>query len=87
MPSWLPPPGTLAKGIAMEQKTYFVRGVLNGRRQPDENFTSELHARRRAAHLGTSYDSVVVDLDRSRPWADWWAAVRSRLRGRGPGHG
>jgi len=45
----------------MEYKTYFVRGILRGQKQPEEHFTSEVHARKRAAYLGTVYDSVVVD--------------------------
>lgn len=52
----------------MEQKTYFVRGMLRGCRQPEEHFTSEAHARKRAAHLLTIYDSVVVDRHERRPW-------------------
>lgn len=45
----------------MEQGTYSVRGILHGRKQPEEHFTSELHARKRAAYLDTVYDSVVVN--------------------------
>lgn len=43
-----------------EQASYILRGFLGGRKQPEEYFTSEVHARKRAAYLGTLYDSVVV---------------------------
>jgi hypothetical protein len=39
---------------------YVVRGFLGGRKQPEEQFSSEAHARLRAAYLGATYDSVAV---------------------------
>jgi ribosomal protein L20A (L18A) len=44
----------------MEQNIYVVRGFIGGRRQPEERFTSEARARRRAAYLGMVYDAVIV---------------------------
>lgn len=44
----------------MDQASYILRGFLGGRKQPEEHFTSEVHARKRAAYLGTMYDSVMV---------------------------
>jgi hypothetical protein len=44
----------------MLKTIYVVRGFLGGRKQPEEHFSSEAHARLRAAYLGSSYDSVAV---------------------------
>ena len=39
---------------------YIVRGFCGGCRQPEEHFTTEVAARRRAAYLGKVYDAVMV---------------------------
>jgi len=45
---------------AMGDTIYVIYGFLGGRRQPEEVFVSEAHARLRAAQLGQIYDSVSV---------------------------
>ncbi|WP_426702784.1 hypothetical protein ACPPVV_07230 [Rhodanobacter sp. Col0626] len=44
----------------MNDTVFVVRGFTGGRRQTEERFTSELHAKRRAAYLGALYESVMV---------------------------
>lgn len=44
----------------MNDVVYVIRGFLGGRKQAEEQFTVEGHARRRAAYLGAVYDSVVI---------------------------
>jgi hypothetical protein len=44
----------------MSDTIYVIHGILGGRRQPEELFVSEAHAKLRAAQLGQIYDSVSV---------------------------
>jgi hypothetical protein len=46
---------------AMGDTIYVIHGFLGGRRQPEEVFVSEAHARLRAAQLERIYDSVSLD--------------------------